>query len=232
MREALRHRAYRAALLSSSPPDGRYSACGWRLCRCSSLRDCIAGRGWPSGTATFAAGNVAAVIPQWAAVDRTGRRPLLIAGLAASGLATVAVGLVAGFPLSSPAPSWPVRHPACTARRNGGGGRHHWKQSAGGNRGGDIPDDVRPGSIVGSVGVGQRRTPVVRVGVHSQRGHPGTRELRVDARPGEPRDTSLDTSGLPPLGRSRPASFPDGAVWGHRCRWCNFGGHLGLWRSW
>lgn len=100
VREALRHRAYRAALLSSFATG--WSVFGLRM----ALVPLFVTEGLHRGPgmagaalATFAAGNVAAVIPSGRLSDRTGRRPLLIAGLAVSGLATVAVGLVAGFPL-------------------------------------------------------------------------------------------------------------------------------------
>ena len=49
--------------------------------------------------ATFAIGNVAAVIPSGYLSDRIGRRTLLIVGLTVSGVATVAVGLASSLTL-------------------------------------------------------------------------------------------------------------------------------------
>jgi MFS transporter, ACDE family, multidrug resistance protein len=49
--------------------------------------------------ATFAIGNVAAVIPSGHLSDRIGRRTLLIVGLTVSGVATVAVGLASSLTL-------------------------------------------------------------------------------------------------------------------------------------
>jgi len=58
------------------------------------------GPGWAGAAlATFAVGNVAAVIPSGRLSDRAGRRPLLIAGLAVCGVATAVVGLAPSLPL-------------------------------------------------------------------------------------------------------------------------------------
>lgn len=100
VRVALRHRAYRAALLSNF-------ATGWSV---FGLRMALvplfvtealhrSPRMAGAALATFAAGNVAAVIPSGRFSDRTGRRPLLISGLAVSGLVTALVGLASPLPL-------------------------------------------------------------------------------------------------------------------------------------
>jgi ACDE family multidrug resistance protein len=49
--------------------------------------------------ATFAAGNVSAVIPSGYLSDRVGRRTLLIVGLSVSGVATAIVGWASSLPL-------------------------------------------------------------------------------------------------------------------------------------
>jgi len=49
--------------------------------------------------ATFAVGNVSAVIPSGYLSDRVGRRTLLITGLSVSGVATILVGLASSLPL-------------------------------------------------------------------------------------------------------------------------------------
>lgn len=100
VREALRHRAYRAALFSSFATGWSVFGLRMALVPLFVTEELHRGPGMAGAAlATFAAGNVAAVIPSGRLSDRTGRRPLLIAGLGVSGLATVAVGLVAGFPL-------------------------------------------------------------------------------------------------------------------------------------
>ena len=79
---------------------GRCSACALLWCRCSSQRCCIDGpRVAGLALATFAVGNVAAVIPSGYLSDRIGRRTLLIVGLAVSGVATVLVGLASSLTL-------------------------------------------------------------------------------------------------------------------------------------
>ena len=101
VRVALRHRAYRAALLSNF-------ATGWTL---FGLRTALVpmfvtealryGAGMAGlALAAFAIGNVVAVIPSGRVSDRIGRRPLLISGLALTAVSTAAVGLthsLAGF---------------------------------------------------------------------------------------------------------------------------------------
>ena len=97
---ALRHRAYRAALLSNFATG--WSAFGLRIALVPLFVTEVLHRGpgmAGAALATFAAGNVAAVIPSGRLSDRTGRRPLLIIGLAVTGVATAVVGLAPSLPL-------------------------------------------------------------------------------------------------------------------------------------
>lgn len=100
VRSALRHGAYRAALLSNF-------ATGWSL---FGLRFALVplfvveGLGRSPGIAglaltAFAVGNVVAVMPSGRLSDRIGRRPLLIVGLALSGISTAVLGLSPSLPV-------------------------------------------------------------------------------------------------------------------------------------
>ena len=100
VRIALRHRAYRAALLSNF-------ASGWSLFGlrfalvplfvAEMLRQSPAVAGL--ALTAFAVGNVAAVIPSGRLSDRLGRKPLLIIGLLLSGVSTAALGLASSLPV-------------------------------------------------------------------------------------------------------------------------------------
>ncbi len=99
MREALRVRAYRSALLSNFATG--WSAFGLRIALVPLfISDVMGGSvsviGWV--LAAFAGGNALAVVPSGYLSDRMGRRTLLIVGLAASGVATVWLGLVSSLP--------------------------------------------------------------------------------------------------------------------------------------
>lgn len=99
MREALRFRAYWSALLSNFATG--WSAFGLRVALVPLFVSDVMGRGvGVIGVvlAAFAAGNALAVIPSGYLSDRMGRRTLLIAGLGASGVATVALGAVSSLP--------------------------------------------------------------------------------------------------------------------------------------
>ena len=100
VRVALRHRAYRAALLSNF-------ATGWSM---FGLRFAlvplfvaevldhspgVAGL----ALAAFAVGNVVAVMPSGRLSDRIGRKPLLVVGLALAGVTTAILGLGSTLPL-------------------------------------------------------------------------------------------------------------------------------------
>ena len=96
----MRHRAYRAALLSNF-------ASGWSLFGlrfalvplfvAEMLRQSPAVAGL--APTAFAVGNVAAVIPSGRLSDRLGRKPLLIIGLLLSGVSTAALGLASSLPV-------------------------------------------------------------------------------------------------------------------------------------
>jgi MFS family permease len=99
MREALRVRAYRSALLSNFATG--WSAFGLRIALVPLfISDVMGGSvsviGWV--LAAFAGGNALAVVPSGYLSDRMGRRTLLIVGMAASGVATVWLGLVSSLP--------------------------------------------------------------------------------------------------------------------------------------
>lgn len=106
VRAALRHRAYRAALLSNFATG--WAVFGLRIALVPLFVTEVLGRG--AGVAglalsVIAIGNVCAVVPSGYLSDRMGRRSLLIAGLTATGAATMLLGetsslallLVAGF---------------------------------------------------------------------------------------------------------------------------------------
>ncbi len=100
LRMALRHRAYRSALLSSFATG--WSVFGLRIALVPLFVTEILGRG--AGVAglalaTIAIGNVSAVIPSGFLSDRIGRRGLLIAGLSVSGVATMLLGATSSLPL-------------------------------------------------------------------------------------------------------------------------------------
>ena len=100
VRVALRHRAYRSALLFNF-------ATGWSL---FGLRFALVPLfvaevlGHPAGVAglaltAFAAGNVAVVMYSGRISDRIGRKPLLVVGLALSGVSTAMLGLTHTLPV-------------------------------------------------------------------------------------------------------------------------------------
>lgn len=99
VRVALRHRAYRAALLSNF-------ATGWSM---FGLRFALVplfvaeGLKQSPGVAglaltAFAIGNIIAVIPSGRLSDQIGRKPLLVVGLALAGLSTALLGLAPSLP--------------------------------------------------------------------------------------------------------------------------------------
>jgi ACDE family multidrug resistance protein len=100
VKAALRNRAYRAALLSNFATG--WSAFGLRIALVPLFVVEVLDRG--AGVAglalaTFAIGNVSAVIPSGYLSDRMGRRLLLIVGLTVAGIATVLVGFTDGLAL-------------------------------------------------------------------------------------------------------------------------------------
>ncbi|HTM83428.1 MAG TPA: MFS transporter [Mycobacterium sp.] len=98
VRTALRHPAYRSALLSNFATG--WSAFGLRIALVPLFVVEVLGRGAGIAglaLATFAIGNVAAVLPSGYLSDRVGRRLLLIVGLTAAGISTVLVGFTDGL---------------------------------------------------------------------------------------------------------------------------------------
>ena len=100
MREALRSRAYWSVLFANFATG--WSAFGLRIALVPLFISDVMGRsvgviGLVLGA--FAAGNALAVIPSGYLSDRMGRRTLLIVGLAASGVAIVALGNVSSLPV-------------------------------------------------------------------------------------------------------------------------------------
>lgn len=100
VRIALRNTAYRSALFSNFATG--WSVFGLRIALVPLFITEVLHRGPRiSGLAlaTFAIGNVAAVIPSGHLSDRIGRRTLLIVGLAVSGVGTLLVGLASSLTL-------------------------------------------------------------------------------------------------------------------------------------
>lgn len=97
---ALRNRSYRAALASNFATG--WAVFGLRIALVPLFVVDVLGRG-PRvaglALATFAVGNVSAVIPSGRLSDRVGRRTLLITGLSVSGVATILVGFASSLPL-------------------------------------------------------------------------------------------------------------------------------------
>ena len=100
VRTVLRHRAYRAALFSNFATG--WAAFGLRIALVPLF--VVEGLGYGAGfaglaLATFAIGNILAVIPSGYLSDRVGRRKLLIVGLTVSAGATVLVGYTSSLPV-------------------------------------------------------------------------------------------------------------------------------------
>ncbi|WP_374026297.1 MFS transporter [Mycobacterium sp. HNNTM2301] len=99
MRQALRVRAYWSALLSNFATG--WAAFGLRVALVPLFLADVMGESVGVigvALAAFAAGNAVAVIPSGYLSDRMGRRTLLIVGLATSGVATAALGIVSSLP--------------------------------------------------------------------------------------------------------------------------------------
>ncbi len=100
LRTVLRHPAYRAALFSNFATG--WSSIGLRIALVPLFVVDVLGQGAGMAgvaLATFAIGNVSAVVPSGYLSDRVGRRILVIVGLAVSALATVAVGFTSSLPV-------------------------------------------------------------------------------------------------------------------------------------
>jgi MFS family permease len=100
VRTALRNRAYRAALFSNFATG--WTAFGLRIALVPLYVVEVLGHGAGMAglaLATFAIGNVSAVIPSGYLSDRIGRRKLMICGLTVSALTTALVGFTDSLPL-------------------------------------------------------------------------------------------------------------------------------------
>ena len=100
MRQVLGHRAYRAALFSNFATG--WSSIGLRLALVPLfVVDALGRSAGAAGLAlaTFAIGNVSAVVPSGYLSDRVGRKVLVIVGLTVSAVSTVAVGYTHSLPL-------------------------------------------------------------------------------------------------------------------------------------
>ena len=100
LRDALQQKAYRAALVSNFATG--WSVFGLRMALVPLfVSEVLAHGAGMAGLAlaTFAVGNVSAVIPSGYLSDRIGRRTLLIIGLSVSGVATAIVGWASSLPL-------------------------------------------------------------------------------------------------------------------------------------
>jgi MFS transporter, ACDE family, multidrug resistance protein len=99
VRVALRHRAYRAALLSNFAAG--WSVLGMRIALLPLFVFEVLGRGVGVAglaVAAFAVGSICGVIPSGYLSDRLGRRALLIAGFSASGVVTICASAVTSLP--------------------------------------------------------------------------------------------------------------------------------------
>jgi MFS family permease len=100
VRTVLRHPAYRAALLSNFATG--WAAFGLRIALVPLFVVEALGKGAGFAgiaLATFAAGNISAVIPSGYLSDRVGRRKLLIIGLGVSAASTILVGYTSSVPV-------------------------------------------------------------------------------------------------------------------------------------
>jgi MFS family permease len=100
VRVVLRHPAYRAALFSNFATG--WAAFGLRIALVPLFVVEALGRGAGFAgiaLATFAVGNISAVIPSGYLSDRVGRRKLLIVGLTVSAVATILVGYTSSVPV-------------------------------------------------------------------------------------------------------------------------------------
>lgn len=100
IRKVLQHPAYRAALFSNFASG--WSSIGLRIALVPLfVVDALGHSAGAAGLAlaTFAIGNVSAVVPSGYLSDRIGRRKLVIVGLTVSAAATAVVGLTTSLPL-------------------------------------------------------------------------------------------------------------------------------------
>ena len=172
VRAVLRHRAYRAALFSNFATG--WAAFGLRIALVPLF--VVEALGYGAGfaglaLATFAIGNISAVIPSGYLSDRIGRRKLLIVGLTVSAASTVLVGYTSSLPVFLAAALCDGRGDGHLHLPSAGrGGRHRREQGARRNGGCDVPDDGRPGLDRRLARRrADRRAHLVRLGVRGQR---------------------------------------------------------------
>ncbi|WP_182348120.1 MFS transporter [Tomitella gaofuii] len=96
LREALAHRAYRAALVSKFA--NGWSSMGVRVALVPLFAVAIGAGESMAGVAlaVFAVGNALVIIPAGRIADTRGRKPMVLAGLVVTGVGTAALGLSAG----------------------------------------------------------------------------------------------------------------------------------------
>ena len=215
VRTVLRHRAYRAALFSNFATG--WAAFGLRIALVPLF--VVEGLGYGAGfaglaLATFAIGNILAVIPSGYLSDRIGRRKLLIVGLTVSAASTVLVGYTSSLPvflaaaLVTGAATGVFVSPQQAAVADIVGNK-----SRGGTAVATFQMMADLGSIVGSLAVGQvAEHGIVRDGFPGQRRHPAGGRDRVGVRAGDARPAarSPDTDARDrPGGRRRSAVTSD-----------------------
>ena len=209
--DGVRHRAYRAALFSNFATG--WAAFGLRIALVPLF--VVEALGYGAGfaglaLATFAIGNILAVIPSGYLSDRVGRRKLLIVGLTVSAISTVLVGytsslpvfLAAAFVTGAATGIFVSPQQAAVADIVG-------NKARGGTAVATFQMMADLGSIVGSLAVGQvAEHASFALGVPGQWRHPAGGRDRVGVRAGDTRPTAdhADTDpGDRPRGRRRSA---------------------------
>ena len=209
VRTVLRHRAYRAALFSNFATG--WAAFGLRIALVPLF--VVEALGYGAGfaglaLATFAIGNILAVIPSGYLSDKVGRRKLLIVGLTVSAVSTVLVGYTSSLPvflaaaLVTGAATGVFVSPQQAAVADIVGNKVARRN---GRR--DVPDDGRPGldrRIARRRPGGRAR--LVCDGVPGQRRHPAGGRDRVGVRAGDARPAARSSDADPgdrPGGRRR-----------------------------
>ena len=189
VRTVLRHPAYRAALFSNFATG--WSAFGLRIALVPLFVVDVLGHGAGMAglaLATFAIGNVSAVIPSGHLSDRVGRRLLLIIGLTVSALSTVLVGFTSSLPVFlaaayvTGAATGMFISPQQAAVADIVGSK-----ARGGTAVATFQMMSDFGAILGSLAVGYiAAAPVVQHGVRHQRRDPVGGGDRLGVRPGNP----------------------------------------------
>ena len=211
VRDALRHRAYRAALLSNFATG--WSVFGLRIALVPLfVSEVLAHGAGMAGLAlaTFAVGNVSAVIPSGYLSDRVGRRTLLIVGLSVSGVSTALVGWTSSLPVFlagafvAGAATGIFSSPQQAAVADIIGSK-----ARGGTAVATFQMMADLGSIVGSLAVGEIAEHVsFAVGVRDQRGHPGHSGGGLGVRPGDAQAAAAEPTPARALGPEAGGELP------------------------